>query len=115
MAIRMSQPFIHASPYVQREVQNAVLMRGGSKELARVVLGANEYARNVGDANAALRARVAQLERDLIASEDENHRLRAAFNPFRWSLKMSYAWHQNIPNVQAAFEALMDAALKEKS
>jgi len=35
-----------------------------------------------------------------------------ALNPRRWTREMSDAWHKNIPDVNAAFEALRDTALK---
>lgn len=54
MAIRMSDPFIHANDRVRDEIQDVILRRGGSSDLARVVLASNEYARDKSDENRVL-------------------------------------------------------------
>lgn len=48
-------------PDVDYELRKAILRRGGSDELARVVLAANERARDKEDENRALRAEIARL------------------------------------------------------
>lgn len=76
MAIRLSEPLEFAPRKVLDEVQDAILRRGGSSELARIVTGMNEYARDKGDENRALRDALKELRA-------ENSRLRAVANAER--------------------------------
>jgi hypothetical protein len=61
MAVRLSEPFMSASPTLHREIQDLVLRRGGSQDLAALMLRANEYARDKGDENNALRGDLSRL------------------------------------------------------
>lgn len=41
-----------------------------------------------------------------------NEALEIAFNPRRWTREHQNAWHQNIPDIQKAFEALREIATR---
>lgn len=43
----------------------------------------------------------------------EIEKLKEIFNPRLWNQEQSEAWHKNIPNVQKAFEQLLEQALIE--
>lgn len=66
MAIRMSEAMQNLPPGVDKELRDAILQRGGSGELARVVLAANERARD---------------------KEDEVRELSAACDRYRFALR----------------------------
>lgn len=40
--------------------------------------------------------------------------LKAAFSPRRWTKEQNQAWHENIPNLQSAFEALLAATYSQE-
>lgn len=42
----------------------------------------------------------------LDAKDKENRRLETLLNPRLWDEEMNKAWHENIPDIQAAFKAL---------
>lgn len=48
------------------------------------------------------------------AENDTQMALRAKLSPRFWTREMSDAWHRKIPDVQAAFDAILDIALKHK-
>lgn len=56
---------------------------------------------------------IRQLERKLAEARKEAERLRNALTPRCWTHEQSAAWHRSIPDVHAAFAALLAAAMKE--
>lgn len=46
----------------------------------------------------------------IVQSYNSHAALVAALSPRMWTREMSDAWHRNIPDVQAAFAALLKAA-----
>lgn len=50
---------------------------------------------------------------EIRATAERAKRLEKAFNPRAWTPAMSKAWHENLPDTEKAFSALLDAVLNE--
>lgn len=74
MAIEMSEPMRYAPEDVKMEMQDTILRRGGSGELARLVLSTNEYARDKGNENMHLRHALERLRAENAAQREELER-----------------------------------------
>ena len=65
------------------------------------------------DGEAFRRLTIEEVTAIAISSHDQLKVAREAFNTRKWSREMSDAWHTNIPDLQAAFTALLQQALKQ--
>lgn len=66
---------------------------------------------NAVERNERINKLIAGLAAENSKLERINSQLEKALNPFTWTQEMSLAWHKNIPDTKAAFDALRNAAV----
>jgi hypothetical protein len=71
MAIEMCEPIRRAPQAVNEEIQDMILRRGGSTDLARVVMTMNAYARDKGNENYILRHELVRVRTELVRVQAE--------------------------------------------